>query len=93
MLGGIEGTSCSSKRSLSVTSPLICIPPRGACLSPAMAGVVSAQEFTALQEQLMKLKEEKYEGLEREKKQKKEIERLTKVNADMEAQAKKNAGT
>ena len=58
-----------------------------------MAAVVSAEEFGALQEQLMKLKEEKYEGLDREKKLKREIERLTKAHADAESLAKKNTGT
>lgn len=61
-------------------------------MRPAMTAVVSAEEFSALQEQLMKLKEEKYEGIEREKKLKREIERLTKANTDTEALAKKNAG-
>lgn len=58
-----------------------------------MSGVVSAAEFGALQEQLMKLKEEKYEGIEREKKLKREIEKLSKEKAEAEATAKKNSGT
>lgn len=58
-----------------------------------MTGVVSAAEFGALQEQLMKLKEEKYEGIEREKKLKREIEKLNKEKAEAEAAAKKGAGT
>lgn len=58
-----------------------------------MAAVVSSEEFSALQEQLMKLKEEKYEGIDREKKLKREIERLTKAHAEAESLAKKNAGT
>ena len=57
-----------------------------------MAGVVSMEEFSALQSTLMKLKEEKYEALEREKKLKKEVERLTKLQQDNEAQLKKQNG-
>ena len=57
-----------------------------------MAGVVSVEEFGALQNQLMKLKEEKYDAIEREKKLKKEVERLSKLQAESEAQIKKQGG-